>query len=215
MKNLNTKAIMVITIVLTSVFTMPMVVMGDEKDYDDTFNLDQVEVGIFDGFRGGFGAIFGNHMGYGGKILGAIFETLFLQGLNLTKHEMLGNVFVLSANRTHYERGTYNFADEHDTQDIYFAPHEYMNMSEVQAFTGMTPMEMGHAYCVVEKNGEFEYEIEVGAAVTLIIWDNDKSFIEAINKLINFFRKIMILQFTGRQISQEIIKEGISLLTWF
>lgn len=213
MKNLNTKSLMVFAILLSSVVAMPMVAMGQEND--DPFNFDQVDVGIFDGFRGGFGAIFGDHLGYGGKILGSLFETLFLQGLNLTKHEMLGNVFVLSANRTSYERGTYNFDDEGDIRDIYVAPPDYVNMSATEMMTGMSPEEIGHAYCVVEKHGEFDYEVEVGAAVTLIIWDNDRSFITAVNKLLNFFKRIMTYQFEGRPLNLDIIREGISLLTWF
>ncbi|UCD01033.1 MAG: hypothetical protein JSV23_09125 [Promethearchaeota archaeon] len=210
MKNLNTKSLMVITIVFTSVLSMPMVVMGQEKDYDDIFNIDQVNVGIFEGFRGGFGAIFGNHLGYGGKILGSIFETLFLQGLNLTSHEMLDNVFVLSANRTHrIPMGKYNFAAENDSREIYFAPHEYND--EATSMLG----DFGHAYCVVEKQGEYNYTIEIGAAVTLIIWDNDRSFITAVTKLLNFFKQVLDYQFLGRTIPVDLIRDGISLLTWF
>lgn len=215
MKNLNTKSLMVITIVFTSIIAMPMVVMGQEKDNDDVFKINQVDVGIFEGFRGGFGALFGNHLGYGGKILGSIFNTLFLQGLNLTSLEMLDNVFVLSANRTHYKRGTYNFAAEGDVRDIYPVPHEYMNMPEVTGFTNMTLSQTGHAYCMVEKSGGFNYTIEVGAAVTLVIWDNDRSFITAVAKLLDFFKQVMSYQFLGRQIPLDLIRDGISLLTWF
>ena len=44
---------------------------------------------------------------------------------------------------------------------------------------------------------------------------NDKSFIDAANKLINFFKKVYIQQESGGQISADLIREGISLLTWF
>ena len=214
MKNLNTKSLMVITIVFSSVLAMPMVAIGQEKDYDEIFNFDQADVGIFEGFRGGFGAIFGNYLGYGGKILASLFETLFLQGLNLTSHEMLDNIFVLSANRTHHiPMGTYNFTAENDTRDIYFAPHEYNDV--IPSITGMLPTDVGHAYCVVEKQGVFNYTIEVGAAITLIIWDNDRSFITAVNKLINFFKRVMYYQFLGRRLPANLIQDGISLLTWF
>jgi hypothetical protein len=126
MKNLNTKSLLVITLVFSSLFAMPIAAMGQETEYNDQFVLNQFDEGIFDGFRSGFGALFGNHLGYGGKILGTLFETLFLQGMNLTKFEMLDNVFVLSANRSHLiPGGTYNFALEDDTEDIYLAPHEY------------------------------------------------------------------------------------------
>jgi len=213
MKNLNTKSIMIITIVFSSVFTMPIAVMGQENEFNDVLDVNQIDVGIFQGFMGGFGGIFSNHLGYGGHILGSIFETIFLQGLNLSKHEMLGNTFVLSANRTHTERGTYNFESEFDQRDVYLAPMDYL--LEVPDITGMALNESGYAYCLVEKNGEFDYEVEVGAAVTLIIWDNDGSFITAINNLLNFFKQIREYQFSGERIPQDLIKNGISLIAWF
>ncbi len=215
MKNLNTKSIMVISIVLASSFTMPIVAMGQENDNGDIFNIDQVDIGIFERFKGGFGAIFSDYLGYGGSILGSVFETLFLQGLNLTKYEILGSVFVLSANRTHHEQGTYNFDDELDTRDEYIAHPDYVNMDEVGIVTNMTSEEMGTPYCVVEKHGEFDYVVEVGAAVTLIIWDYDRSFITAANKLLSFFNRILFYQLEGIELNKEIIQEGISLITWF
>ncbi|MFX1569910.1 MAG: hypothetical protein ACFFCV_16270 [Promethearchaeota archaeon] len=213
MKNLNTKSIMVITIIFSSVFTMPIAAMGQENEINDVLDVNQIDVGIFQGFMGGFGGIFSNHLGYGGQILGSIFQTIFLQGLNLSKYEMLGNTFVLSANRTNREKGTYNFEDEFDQRDVYLAPIDYL--LEVPGITGMSLNDSGYAYCLVEKNGEFDYEVEVGAAVTLIIWDNDRSFITAINKLFNFFNQIRTYQSAGEGIPQDLIKNGISLLTWF
>ncbi|MHA2005979.1 MAG: hypothetical protein ACXABO_00595 [Promethearchaeota archaeon] len=214
MKKVNTKSLMVITIFFASIFSMPMVVNGQEINKDDVFKLDQVDAGIFQAFQGGFGALFGHHLGYGGRILESIFGMLFLQGLNLSTHEMLDNVFVLSANRTSRVSGTYNFANEGDEENIYWAPFEYNHI--IPLITGAAPGELGHAYCVVEKSGEINYELEVGAGVTLVIWDNDKSFITAINKLINFFKKIWVqTRFQGSEISQELIREGVSLLTWF
>ena len=215
MKSINTKSLMIFTILFTSIIAMPMVVNGQQATPDNTFEFDQINVGIFDGFRGGFGALFGQHLGYGGKILESIFGMLFLQGLNLTSHEMLDNVFVLSANRTTHITGeTYDFAVENDESEIYFAPHEYNNI--IPAITNLTPGDQGHAYCVVEKQGNFTYELEIGAAVTLVIWDNDRSFITAVNKLINFFKKVMIQTVVlGREISTDLLREGISLLTWF
>ena len=214
MKNLNTKSIMVFTIVLASVLTLPMTALGEEKSLDDTFNPNQVDPGIFEGFRQGFGGIFGNHLGYGGRILESVFGMLMLQGLNLTSHEMLDNVFVLSANQSRrIPLDTQNFNSVADRSEIYFAPFEYdLRMRDL---TNITLNESGIAYCVVEKEGELSYEIEVGTAVTLVIWDNDKSFITAINKMINFFKRIITYQFTQREIPESLIKEGVSMLTWF
>ena len=217
MKNINTKSLMVSIIIFVSIFTMPMLVVGQENNTDDAIDLDQFVgggPGIFEGFQGGFGALFGQNLGYGGSILGYLFQMLFLQGLNLSKHEMLDNVFVLSANTTHrIQRAEYNFYNERDEREIVLAPPEYNEY--IKIISNITGTDYGYAYCEIYKNGTIDYEIEVGAAITLVIWDNDKSFITAANKLINFFKRIMDLQHEGEEISQELVKEGISLLTWF
>jgi hypothetical protein len=207
---------LVFTILFVSIFAMPLVVNAQEKTTDDVFDFNQVNPGIFNGFQDGFGALFGQNLGYGGQILEAIFGMLFLQSMNLSSHEMLDNVFVLSANYSETFVGdTYNFAAENDEWEVYWAPHEYNDL--IPVITGAaTPDEYGHAYCVVHKEGEYTYELEVGAAVTLIIWDFDRSFITAINKLINFFKMIIHeTQVLGGAISEELIKEGVALLTWF
>ncbi len=214
MKNINTKSLMVSTIIFVSIFTMPMLVVGQENNTDDAFDLDQFAdggPGIFEGFQGGFGGLFGG-LGYGGNMLGYLFQTMFLQGLNLSKHEMLDNVFVLSANTTHrVKRAEYNFYNERDEREIVLAPPVYNDL--IENITKET--DYGYAYCEIYKNGSISYEIEVGAAITLVIWDNDKSFITAVNKLINFFKRIMEMQQAQQVVSQELVKEGISLLTWF
>ena len=178
MKSINTKSLMIFTILLVSIASMPIMVNGQDITTDDVFDFDQVDVGIFDGFRGGFGALFGN-LGYAGGILGSIFNTLFLKGLDLSAHETLSNVYVLSANTTRTISGTKNFGPENE-KEYYFLPNDYE-----------TPSGDGFAYCEVTKSGSYSYELEVGAAVTLVIWDSDKSFITAVNKLLNFFKKII------------------------
>ena len=202
MKNLNTKSLMVITIVFTSVFAMPMVVMGQEEDIDNLIDFDQVDEGIFDGFRKGFGRIFGT-LGHMGDILGTLFSLLFFEGLNFSSHEMLENVFVLSANVTEIESGTIDFGAM-ESRDYYYLPKDYY-----------VPPGMGYAYCEVEKQGIYQYTLEKGAAITLVIWDNDRSFINAINKLMAFFRKVIIHLTLGLPLTRAFIREGVSLLTWF
>lgn len=203
MKNLNTKFLMVITIVIASVFTMPMAVMGQENDQGDVFNFDQFDAGIFQGFMGGFGGIFRNNLGYAGSILGTVFETILRQGLDINSYQILESVYVLNATTTRQISDVKEFTDENN-KEYYYLPNEY----EV-------PDNEGFAYCEITKTGSYSYDLEVGAAVTLIIWDSDKSFINAITRLLSVVRKIIGLQSLGRQISRDLIREGISVLTWF
>jgi len=217
MKSVNTKSLMVVTILFISIIATPMVVMGayvnDDNEINQFGGIGGIggDVGIFEGFQGGFGGLFGENLGYGGNILGSVFEMLFLQGLNLSAHEKLESVFVLSANRTHRIQGEiHRFNNE---REIVIAPPEYNRA--VDYIGQQNGTNYGYAYCEIIKNGSISYEIEVGAAVTLVIWDHDKSFITAVNKLINFFKKIMEYQREQREVPEEIISDGISLLTWF
>ena len=194
---------MVLTIFLASIFSIPTVVKGNEQDFNDALDIDKIGSGVFKNFREDFGEIFGRHLGHTGGILEAVFRLLFKQGLDLKSHEMLDNVFVLSANLSEPLTGTRNFGAEPE-KDIYYLPEGYdVNTTK------------GFAYCEVEKQGSYDYNLEVGAAVTLVIWDNDQSFIDAITKLIRFFRKIMVYELDSITLTRELIREGVSLLTWF
>ncbi|GAG53983.1 unnamed protein product, partial [marine sediment metagenome] len=90
------------------------------------------------------------------------------------------------------------------TKEYYFLPEDYD-----------IPPGMGFAYCEVEKQGIYQYELEIGASITLVIWDNDGSFITAVTKLMGFFRRVTINEMLGRPMNQDFIREGVSLLTWF
>ena len=210
MKDMNMKSFLIVTFFLTSVFAMPMAATGYDKSLNDRLELSQVDVGIFEGFQGGFGALFGENMGYGGEILGSIFQTLFLQGLNLSAREKLDNVFVLSANQTRHETGTYDFAAQGRSTDIFFAPEQYNEILRGVA------SDAGFAYCEIKREGAFNYNLEIGAGITLVIWDHDRSFITAVLKLINFFNKLMAYEDDLEdEIPEDLIRDGIALITWF
>ena len=202
MKSINTKSLMIFTILFISIGSMPLAVNGELNTTNDNYGLDQ-DVGIFNGFRGGFGALFGENLGYAGAILGTVFQTILLQGLDLNSHETLKNVYVLNANTTRHISGTKNFTGAEE--EYYYFPRDYN-----------TPTDEGLAYCKVTKSGSYSFNLEIGAAVTLVIWDNDKSFIEAVNKLLKFFKKLIYYQdVLEQEIPKDLIQEGISVLTWF
>ena len=68
MKSINSKSVMVFTILLSSMISMPLVVNG-QGTTDQGMDFDQLDAGIFQGFQGGFGALFGNNLGYAGGVL--------------------------------------------------------------------------------------------------------------------------------------------------
>jgi len=210
MKKVSTKALMVLTLMVASFAATPMMVAGYDNDNDYAFD----QFGITDpsdivtGFSGGFGSIF-RGLGYGGNLLATVFDMLFMQVLtDFSGKEVLPGVYVLSAFQEH----TYNDTKDFSTskKDYYMVPHEYYEGLENHSGNG-------YAYCEVETSGTYEFNLTVGAGVTLVIWDNDNSFINAVKKIISFFHRVRpyMEDSMGDGIPEELIREGVELITWF
>ena len=201
MSKINAKALMFLSIFMSSIIAIPTMSMG--LDTQNNIKLsDDDERGLVEEFQGGFGKALGR-FGPGGKILGEVFNMLFLNAFkNIESSEMMNGVFVLNA----YNESTSYREDSvlNKETDIYYLPEEYYNDISIDRNTGQK------VYCNVTKSGSFNITLTVGAGVTLIIWDNDKSFINALVKLINFFR-----DFDPDNITREIIRKGVQLVTWF
>lgn len=205
MSKINTKSLMVLSIVSLSLISMPIMVMGAQNQ-DDSSPLQQPGPGFIQGFTGGFGNLFANPLlGKGGEILGTIFKLLFMQGLNFTHYEMLNNVFVLSATEEENTTGTRYFSG---VPEIHHLP--YVDNNGTNAYNDSSIN--GFAYCVVTKTGGFTYNLTQGAGITLIVWDNDRSFVTAAAKIIGFVRKMQNNQYQDNQ--QALISDAVSLATW-
>jgi len=206
MKKVSTKALMVLTLMVASFAATPMMVAGDDYDFDQVPNINNPEdlMQIF----GGFGSMFGG-LGYGGQIIGRVFELLLMQTLtNFSQAEIIPGVYVLSAFSEERFNGTKDFGT--GTYEYFMPTHEY-NQSLVE-IAGK-----GYAYCEVKKEGLADYELVIGAGVTLLIYDQDKSFITAFQKIIDFINKMMQIDFNSMsEVEQEkLIRDGIEVLTWF
>jgi len=220
MKKVSTKALMVITLVVASFTAAPIMAAGYDYDNDYTYAQD----GLPDpsGLIGGFGSLFGGlfrGLGPGGNVLATVFEMLFFQTLtNFSGKEILPGVYAISATYERTVNGTRDFASE---RDVYMAPYDYYGGA-------YDPNTYGYAYCEVVTSGSYEFNFTVGAGVTLIIWDNDGSFVNAVKKIIDFFLKISpyitspltsspstSAPSTIGGIPEDLIQEGVELITWF
>ncbi len=208
MNNINTKSVMIITIIVASFIIAPVMVSANENGEQ----LDFTQIGGItgEGIIGGFESLLGGMfrgMGYAGNLLGAVFSMLFMQTLdNFSETEIMDNVYALSASTVETVKGNRTFADL--SVEINTLPYEY-NQSYLETNN------LGYAYCVVNTSGHIEYEIEYGAAVTLVIWDNDGSFITAVRKLVSFFKTLRPLIEDNEVIPEALITEGVELVTWF
>jgi hypothetical protein len=214
MKKVSTKTLMVLTIMVASIMATPTMVAGYDNyktnsDYTyDQFGIDN-PASLITGFAGGFGSLFGG-LGSGGKYIGLLFEMLLMQTLtNFSAKETMPGVYVLSATIENTTTGSMTFSGPNS--EIYMLPYEYYeNFSELNS--------LGYAYCEVHRSGTYIYNLTKGAAVTLVIWDNDHSFVNAIMKIINFFNQLRpyLSGSSGSEgIPQNLIKEGVELITWF
>lgn len=203
MKKINYKGLMVLTIIVASAFAMPTY----SKAQPSTSQVpDEIGLGQIRNFGAGFGSLLGG-LGYGGQLLGEVFATLFMQGLdNLSKFEVIENTFVMSASR---ERNITRTHEANNEEEIYYLPYEYYD--ENYDFSD------GYAYTKVTKDGSYNYTMTVGAAVTMVIWDNDRSFVRAAKRLIEFFNKLRTYEEQGtiEEHQNELISEGSEIITWF
>jgi len=109
MKILNLKPFLIATILIVSIFSMPIMALGQETREEEDYEKSD-EYGAFDNFHGGFGNIFSDNMGYGGELLGILFEMLLLDGVDLEEKETLESTYVLSASIEEVYEGNYSFS---------------------------------------------------------------------------------------------------------
>lgn len=206
MKIINAKSLMVLSLFLTSMIAMPVMVSADDGTKFD-FNQWGGDEDLVNSFQGGFGSMLGG-LGYAGNLLGQVFLLLFHQAYeNFSASEMLPGVFVLSAfNETSTGLKTNDFGPVGESE-IHVLPEFYADLA------GLTGDET--VYCEVTKRGAYDYVLTVGVGITLVVWDNDHSFINAVKKLFNFFKTLEESDLNGGEIPEDLIREGVELITWF
>ena len=210
MKKVSTKALMVITLMVASFTAAPIMAAG--YDYDNDYTFDQIGITDPSSLIDGFGSILGGMfrgLGPGGNVLGTVFDMLFMQTLtNFSQSEIIPGVYVISAFSEEKDSGTKNFSSSES--EYYMPPHGY-NQSLVK------DANQGYAYCEVKKEGIAEFNITIGAGVTLLIYDQDYSFIRAINKIIDFINRLRNtnLGSLNEEELEVLISDGVEILTWF
>jgi len=204
---MKTKSAIVLTLIVVSTIAMPTMVAGygtgtqtSEFDFDD-MELSQDGVGSMLGsFFDGFGSILGGGAGAGGAVLGQVFQMLFTDMYdNFSMNEMMSGVYVFS--------GTANDTDSRSRElsgnTTHYLPYNYYEYAKIDPNNEIV-------YCNVSANGNVNITYEVGAGVTLIIWDHDKSFVNTLMRIINFVKTL-----GDGDLTREKIIQGLQLISWF
>jgi len=172
-----------------------------------------------EGLMNGLGNVFGMLGGLGpsGQALGEVFKILFMNIFNFTfVEDEIKHVYKLSAS---YERTeTYNVT--HSGEEEYYFIWEDMYPA---TSSGLTPNE--HPYVKITRTGNATITYTSGAAVVFIIWDNNDSLINAINKIITAAQNVKaIIDAKGDpstwteedsiQVGTEIAEQILSALTY-
>jgi hypothetical protein len=199
MKKISVKTLMVMTIISSSLFAMPIMSRAENGGGGGGSPMDPRKLG--ESFRG---------WGMGGEILADILELLFNQTVNFEDTKRLDGVYVLNATKQRTVNGTYDFAAKGDEMEIHMLPWQDNGTGDnYYNTTGLT----GMPYCVVNKTGAFKYNLTIGASITFLIWDSDNSFIDVVVKIINFAKKVAATT-TQDELISVLLGEGVSLISW-
>ncbi len=211
---INVKALMIVALFLTSIAMMSSLAYAEEED--DGGGGDKEDV--YENYQKNFGSSFGE-FGYGGEVFERVFTMLLYEGLELEDKAITEGVYVLSAEDDEDYDGEWDFEEEDDETEVYTLPwidEDEDDINDYNMTIGSVDVvdEEGYIYCLVEKDGGFDYELTVGAALTLLIWDYDKSFIEAAQKVIDVIAKVDEEKKEKGKVSDETIEEAVEVITW-
>ncbi|MFW9951399.1 MAG: hypothetical protein ACFFKA_14880 [Candidatus Thorarchaeota archaeon] len=142
--------------------------------------------------------------GPNGEMLAQLFDILFNQSLTLDKYELLEGVYVFNASNNKEYVGTYHFGEK--DQEIHLLSWADANNDTINDFADSGP---GISYCNVSKLGSFNYSINIEARVTLVVWDNDRSLVDAVKRILDF-----VILLRGQAPEEILVSEQTKLLSW-
>jgi len=220
MSKIGFKSVLIIAFLISSSISLPLMVSGQEyaepSEYKASGPLGPIGPGgptdlLGDpaGLWGSMGQAMGmfGQFGPAGAVLGQVFMMLFMQGLDISSHEMMPGVFVLNASmeRTYSWNVSLGYYGE---ERNYWVPWKYAKASNLT-----TPYYgWANPYCVISKEGDITYTLTSGAAITFTIWDSDGSLIDALQRVINMGKEIfkMTKRFEDNPPTQEEAMQEVS-----
>jgi hypothetical protein len=204
MKNLKIKSFAILSLFMISAFAGTVGNTKAEKYYiapDDSVPDDLME---------GLSQMFGMFREFGaeGELLGTVLEMMFENFETMNATQELDGVYVLNASVIKSEEtGNFTYSEGNNWEHT---PWSGYNLDDVTSY------ENEHPYFFVNETGTVEYNKTEGISITFIIWDNDATFISALDKLISTFQVFKALEGgNDDEALGDAIEAVISAVTYF
>lgn len=161
----------------------------------DTEHPEEMPDQIFDGLAGAFGMF--ENLGPSAAALGQVFKILFenIMDFQITEFKDVKHVYILNATTTE----TYNDTWSYDDDEMNFVWKERYQASTTPIAPDESP------YVRIQREGSVNVTYTFGASVVFLIWDNDDSFVTAINKVITAAQNVKAAIEAGTYSDEELI----------
>ncbi len=211
MKNLKIKSFTILALFVMSTLASSMISNANAKEQ----NIANIAQGADpDTLNAGLGQMFGMFRDFGasGELLGDVLELMFTNFENMTATQEIDGVYVLNASiKTDEESGTYVYS-EGDIKEYH--PWGVYNLEDATDPNDRDEFPYFH----LNESGYVNYNKTEGISVTFIIWDNDGTFIDALDKLISTFKEFKEIEESGlndQEKQEDALEAVVSALTYF
>lgn len=147
--------------------------------------------------------------GASGEAFATVFEMMFQNFANMSAtQEMLGTYVLNASYISSQESGSYEYGEGSNWE---YSPWSIYDLENANS----TDDKNEYPYLLVNETGVLSYNKTEGASVTFIIWDQDDSFINAIDKLLSTFQEFLRLDEenkSGELDDDEALAKAISTL---
>ncbi len=211
------RTFVILTLLTAMLFISPALPSRAQGSGDNEVN----DVEEVDALVMALGQTFSMFRGFGasGESLAQVFELMFtdFESLNATRKGDSG-VFVLNASvQPEMETGQQFFTNNNGTEKWpLWGPYRQL-LDQNTNNTALTNNEM--VYFKYSHNGSIAYNSTEGVSITLVIWDQDNSFIDALDRLINAVKEFIRISqdesLSGSEAEEQAIEEAVSTITYF
>ncbi|MHA1475512.1 MAG: hypothetical protein ACTSQ5_10025 [Promethearchaeota archaeon] len=208
MKKLKLKSYTILALFMMSTFAGSMIsnASADKLYVSPDSDPDALNIGL--------AQMFGMFRDFGasGELIGNVLEMMFMNFENMSATQEIDGVYVLNASVIQAEEsGSFTYSESRTEQ---YHPWGVYNLEDAT-----NPDDQDeYPYFEYYQNGTINYNKTEGVSITFIIWDNDGTFIDALDKLISTFKELTKIQEDDvpDEVAQQAALEAvISAVTYF